>query len=135
MAAELFVDTGAWYAAVDWSVPGSDRIRRVLRERVRGAVRAVTTNLVVAETHALLLRRANRAVALAYVQQVGRTPNVVVSSTPALEAAAVRDWLNAFDDQDFSFTDAVSFAVMKERGIRESLTLDRHFATAGFVLA
>ena len=35
-------------------------------------------------------------------------------------------------DQDFSFTDAVSFAVMQERGIEEAFTFDSHFATLGF---
>jgi len=35
-------------------------------------------------------------------------------------------------DQDFSFTDAVSFTVMTTRGIEEALTLDHHFAVAGF---
>lgn len=41
-------------------------------------------------------------------------------------------WLARYDDQDFSFADAVSFAVMTERGIREALTLDHRFAVAGF---
>ena len=41
-------------------------------------------------------------------------------------------WLARYDDQGFSFADAVSFAVMTERGIREALTLDRHFVVAGF---
>jgi len=45
---------------------------------------------------------------------------------------AQREWLERFDDQDFSLTDAVSFAVMTKRGIREALALDRHFCVAGF---
>jgi predicted nucleic acid-binding protein len=132
VAAEIFVDTSGWYEAVAETGIRADRVRRLLGERVRGATRAVTTNLVVAETHALLLRRVNGAVALAFVKQVGRAPNIVVHATPEIEANAQSDWLEAFDDQDFSLTDAVSFAVMKERGIRVAVTLDQHFATAGF---
>ena len=41
-------------------------------------------------------------------------------------------WLARYDDQGFSFADAVSFAVMTERGIRDALTLDHHFVVAGF---
>lgn len=133
MAAEVFVDTSAWYVAVAGDGPEAKRVRRALSERVRGAARAVTTNLVIAETHALLLRRVNREVALAFVKEVSRTPNIVVHASPELEADAQRDWLERFDDQDFSLTDAVSFAVMKERGIRDAVTLDRHFVIAGFV--
>jgi predicted nucleic acid-binding protein len=44
----------------------------------------------------------------------------------------VAEWLERYDDQDFSFADAVSFAVMTERGITDALTLDRHFQGAGF---
>ena len=92
----------------------------------------MTTNLVVAETHALLLRRVGGPTALTFVRTVYESPNVVVHSTRDLEAAAERNWLARFADQDFSLTDAVSFAVMTERRIREALTLDAHFAVAGF---
>jgi hypothetical protein len=35
-------------------------------------------------------------------------------------------------DKDWSLTDCISFEVMKERGIAEALTGDRHFIQAGF---
>ncbi len=58
----------------------------------------------------------------------------MVASSPDYEESAVADWLEKFDDQLFSFTDAVSFAVMSDRGVREALALDHHFAVAGFVV-
>lgn len=134
MAAELFVDTSAWFAIVDRSVPEAGIVRSALKSAVQRRVRLVTTNLIVAESHALVLRRVGRVAALTFVRQVGRTPNIVVDSTPELEATAVDNWLERFDDQSFSFTDAVSFAVMRERRIREALTLDHHFSVAGFVM-
>jgi predicted nucleic acid-binding protein len=36
-------------------------------------------------------------------------------------------------DKDWSVTDCISFVVMKDRGISEALTGDRHFEQAGFV--
>lgn len=95
----------------------------------------MTTTLVVAETHALLLRRVGRPAALTFVQTVDEAPNLVVRSTRELEQAAERNWLARYADQDFSFTDAVSFAVMTDRRIRDALTLDRHFAVAGFAIS
>jgi predicted nucleic acid-binding protein len=42
--------------------------------------------------------------------------------------------LARYSDQDFSLTDAVSFAVMRQRRIEEAFTFDNHFSTAGFVV-
>ena len=134
MAAELFVDTSAWYALALPRDPAHAWLARALRERVSRGVRVVITNLIVAETHALLLRRVGRGPAEAFARVVRGSPNLVVTSTPELETAALDEWIGRFDDQDFSLTDAVSFAVMAERGIREALTQDRHFATAGFTM-
>ena len=36
-------------------------------------------------------------------------------------------------DKDWSFTDCISFVVMRERGITNALTADHHFEQAGFV--
>lgn len=132
VAAEVFVDTAAWYPILLRRQPQHREFARELETRIRKGARVVTTNLVVAETHALLLHRAGRSEALNFVQTVRQAPNIVVPATPELEAEAVGQWLERFADQAFSFTDAVSFAVMKARGIRDALTLDRHFATAGF---
>lgn len=132
MAAEVFVDTSAWYPIVVASHPQHKALARALAECVRSGHRVVTTNLVVAESHALLLHRVHRQAALTFARTVRESPNLVVFSTPELETAAIRNWLDKFDDQDFSLTDAVSFQVMKSRRIDEALTLDRHFGTAGF---
>ena len=35
-------------------------------------------------------------------------------------------------DKEWSVTDCISFVVMKQRGIRDALTGDRHFEQAGF---
>lgn len=129
---ELFVDSSAWYPLVVRSHPDHDRLSAALRARVERRVRIVTSNLIVAESHALIMRRAGIGAGLRFVQLVRASPNVVVSSTPSLEDAAVTDWLTRYADQPFSMVDAVSFAIMAERGTRAALTLDRHFAIAGY---
>jgi predicted nucleic acid-binding protein len=134
VAVELFVDTSAWYVLAVSSAPQHRKVSNALRNRIQRGARIITTNLIVAETHALLLRRTTREVALTFVREVRRTPNLVITSSEEYEETAVTDWLEKFDDQFFSFTDAVSFAVMADRGVREALALDHHFAVAGFVV-
>lgn len=45
------------------------------------------------------------------------------------EAEAI---LRRCGDQDFSYADAVSFALMKARGIKEAFAFAKHLATIGF---
>jgi predicted nucleic acid-binding protein len=132
VAGEFFVDTSAWYPLVVSKHPDHARLGARLRALIRDHQRLVTTNLVVAETHALLVRRVGRQTALTFVRTVYESPNVVVHSTRDMELAAERSWLARFAEHDFSLTDAVSFAVMTDRRIREALTLDAHFVVAGF---
>ncbi len=134
MAAELFVDTSAWYPIAVPNHPDHAALADALTVAVRRSRRIVTTNLIVAETYALLLSRARRQAALGFLRLVRRSPNEVVSATPDLEDRAITHWLERYEDQDFSLTDAVSFEVMAGRGIREVLTLDHHFSAAGFVM-
>ncbi len=129
---ELFVDTSAWYPLVVRSHPDHERLSAALRTRVERRVRIVTSNLIVAESHALIMRRAGIGAGLRFVQLVRASPNVVVSSNALLEDVAVTDWLMRYTDQPFSMVDAVSFAIMAERGTRAALTLDRHFVIAGY---
>ena len=134
MPAELFVDSSAWYPLARTSHPDHEALAGALRERVAAGARVVTTNLVIAESHALILSLAGPAAALAFLNQVRLPPNDIVYSDQDVESRAITVWLSKYSDQTFSLADAVSFEVMKSRGIRDALTLDSHFAMAGFVV-
>jgi len=132
VAGECFVDTSAWYPIIDAAHPQHAALAEPLRELIARRRRLVTTNLIVAETHALLLRREGRRAALAGLDGISRSADVLVHSTPEWETTARRDWIERYTDQAFSLADAVSFAVMRARRIGDVLTLDRHFTVAGF---
>jgi predicted nucleic acid-binding protein len=55
----------------------------------------------------------------------------VLQSTRADELDALR-WMRKYADQRISFTDCVSFALMRRHRIRAAFTFDRHFKVAGF---
>ena len=67
-----------------------------------------------------------------FLRRVRKPGIIVVESSADLESQALTDWIERYRDHDFSLCDAVSFAVMRERGIQWALTFDRHFAAAGF---
>jgi uncharacterized protein len=47
------------------------------------------------------------------------------------EIEAIR-WMRKYSDKEISFTDCVSFAMMRRFGIHTAFTFDRHFLDAGF---
>ena len=66
------------------------------------------------------------------VRHLRRNPRTLVTE-------ASREWFDAglelyahCPDKGWSFTDCISFVVMKEQGLVEALTTDRHFTQAGF---
>jgi hypothetical protein len=100
----------------------------------RDRVPLVTTNLVVAEAYVLIHRWGGFRPAIAFLGMLRQTSRVLrVFSSPELELRA-EEILRRFSDQDFSLVDAVSFAVMGERGIGAAFAFDRHFFTAGYEL-
>jgi predicted nucleic acid-binding protein len=135
VAGEYFVDTSGWYPLLTVTHADHARVAAAVRTQAAYRRRSVTTNIVVAETHALMLQREGRRAALVGLRTMDESARVLVHSTPALEATARREWLERYVDQDFSLADAVSFAVMRERRIEDVLTLDHHFAAAGFRVA
>lgn len=96
--------------------------------------RLITTNLVVAETYILLRREAGHRAAIEFLERLAASPRIQkIYSTPELERKA-EEILKRYQDQDFSYTDAVSFTLMQQEGIKEAFAFDAHFRTMGFLL-
>lgn len=97
------------------------------------STRLVTTNQVIGETWTGLRRRADHRAASAFYQAASAEPRLsIVSVGPELERVAWR-WLLQHDEREYSFVDATSFALMREKKIREAFAFDGDFAAAGFV--
>jgi predicted nucleic acid-binding protein len=95
----------------------------------------VTTNLVVAEMHVLIVREQGADAGCRLLDAIHADPMyAVITSTRDLESVATDRWLRPYRDHRFSLTDAVSFEVMRIERIEEALALDRHFQIAGYRL-
>ncbi len=133
MRSGIYLDTSAWFGVLSERAPQHGRLRGAYHELIRRGERLVTTNLVVAEMHGLLLRRLGRDVALDYLDTLStEATHHVRFIDRQLATAAIDRWLRPFRDQRFSLVDAVSFELMRLEGIRTAFALDRHFAAAGF---
>ena len=133
MNGTLFLDTSGWLAAISPREAEHERARATYTEQMLGGGMLVTTGLVLAEMHVLLLKLSGSTAALKFLDGVAADPtHEVIDIDRDLRLAAIERWLRRFADQDFSLTDAVSFEVMRRRKLHRVLALDRHFAAAGF---
>ena len=95
-------------------------------------LRVVTTRAVLVEIGNALARPSYRATSVTYLQSLERDPAVeVVPLTDELYQQAFTLY-QMRTDKDWGLTDCISFVVMRERGLTEALTADRHFEQAGF---
>jgi uncharacterized protein len=132
MSHEVFVDSSAWIAISDrrdnYHQAASGEYNRLIRERFL----LVTTNLVIAEAYILIRRTGGHAPAMRLLSSLRGSPRLSrVYSDARLESLA-EVILEKHSNQDFSFSDAVSFAVMQEQEIQEAFTFDKHFTSLGF---
>ncbi len=121
----IFVDTGAWYAVADCSDRHHAEGTRFYLDRAP-ARDLVTSDLVVAETWALLAAHLGRSAAQAFWGTL-RDLQVPILTLDPVDLEAAWRIAQAFADQDFSFTDCASFAVMERRGIEDVFAFDAHF--------
>lgn len=100
----------------------------------KAAVVRVTHNYVLAEFVALA---ATRGVAridnLRFVQKLTANPDIETVWVDETLHQAAFNLLRSRLDKTYSLCDAVSFVLMRQRGIMEALTNDKHFEQEGFV--
>ncbi|MDH7485361.1 MAG: type II toxin-antitoxin system VapC family toxin [Anaerolineae bacterium] len=134
MAREIFVDASAWIALANDRDRFHEAAKAIYPRLLREYGRLVTTNLVVAEVYVVLRKGLGHRAAISFLENLRQSLRILkICSTPELEREAEK-LLQQYADQDFSYTDAVSFVLMRERGLHEAFAFDQHFATVGFVV-
>jgi len=95
--------------------------------------RFITHNYVLAELIALaLVRRFPRSTVLMYSLELIENPNVEMVWVDEILHREAMDLLLVRQDKTYSLCDAISFVLMRKKGIREALTTDKHFEQEGF---
>ena len=128
--ARILADTSAVYALLDRHDGRHSQATSLLKHLQRRGDRPVLTNFLVAETYGLLLGRLGRAIAFRWleanrwhVERVGED-----------DESRAHQLLHRYEDQDLSYVDATSFAVMDRLKIRTAFAFDDDFMTLGFDL-
>jgi uncharacterized protein len=128
----IFIDTGAFLARYierdQHHGAAITQWRKVQSERLR----CFTSNFVMDETITLLARRSSHEFAAERAKNLMESASLVILRPTEIEERAALEWFRKYADQNVSFTDCVSFVLMKRQEIKLAFSFDRHFLMAGF---
>lgn len=130
----IFIDTGAFlarYSAKDELHKTSVSSWAVLE---KSKELLFTSNFVLDETFTLLGRRTGYAFAAARARAIlSSTAFTILRPSKYDEIEAVK-LFEKFADQSVSYTECISFVLMRSNKIERVFTFDKHFRMAGFTI-
>ncbi len=125
----IFVDTSFWAALGNATDARHETAKKLWISKTPVVV---TSNHVLGETWTLLNRRCGHRAAIAAAAIRYSTVVRVDHVTADLEEQAWQ-WLARHNEREYSFVDATSFALMRNKKIRNAYAFDGDFSAAGFV--
>ncbi|MBI5179795.1 MAG: PIN domain-containing protein [Nitrospirae bacterium] len=127
----IFIDTSAWFALADKDDAYHKKAASIYPSLLKSHTSLVTSNLIIAESYILILKELGHDAAINFLEGIKTSPRIFkIYSNEEIETDA-EEILAKYDDHDFSYADAVSFAIMKELKIKKAFCFNKHFLTAG----
>ena len=130
---DVFMDTSGFFALWDEGDQHHASAIRLQEQLIGRRRRFVTTEYVVDETVTLLRMRHSHHAAADFLDTVERSEALRVEWIGPERFHSAAALFRKHTDKTWSFTDCVSFAVMRELRVRDAFTTDHHFKQAGFM--
>ncbi len=126
----IFVDTGAWFAAV---VPSDPNHARAASWIAANTSPLITTDYVVDEILTLLRARGERGRASMLGEKFFNSNLATIHKLTSDDLRGAWEVFRRFDDKNWSFTDCRSKFIIERFGIVEAFAFDHHFAQFGSI--
>ena len=126
----VFVDTSGFYASLNRRDAHHSHAARLFHQAQTEQWLLFTTNFIISESHALILIRMGRDRAWDFLQAI-TTGQINVIRVEDDDERRAKEIIEHYHDKDFSYCDALSFAVMERLEIQETIAFDDHFRQYG----
>ena len=130
----IFIDAGAFLARYLSHDQYHDRAKGTWSKLISSRESCFTSNFVLDETITLLGRRAGYDFALERAKNIYASQVITVFRPDERDEVKALAYFGKYADQHVSFTDCISFVLMKREKINRVFSFDRHFELAGFHL-
>lgn len=128
----LFIDTAGWMAMADAKDPLHQESVQFRDQSLDQGAILVTSNYILDETLTLIRMRLGIMAAEKWWGLVSESPRCNVEWIASDRTEKAIQFFFRWKDQSISFTDCTSFILMRELGIENVMTADRHFIATGF---
>ena len=130
----IFIDTGAFLARYLRNDEQHGMAVAVWEELASNREACVTSNFVLDEAFTLLGRRAGYGFAVERAKNIYASQALTICRPERRDEISALQYFAKYADQHVSFTDCISFVLMKRERIHRVFSFGRHFAFAGFHL-
>ena len=130
----IYIDTGPFLARYVEKDQHHAAATAAWEKLQRSGQRLYTSNFVLDELFTLLARRTTYRFAAERARNILDSQVIQILRPERKQEREAIELFAKYADQKVSFTDCVSFLLMKEAKIRQAFSFDRHFERAGFQL-
>ena len=133
MTPKYFLDSSAIYTLANKADPVGTKISDILTQT---RPMLITTDSVFAETLSLITKRIGKqaAITTGLMLKTSKYIKIMRLEKSVLKKAWEMFAKAKYEDKDFDYIDAMSFACCRQQKIKTVLTLDHHFTQMGFAI-
>ena len=132
MANSVFLDTNGWLALLNSGDTRHVQVDGTWRELIRGGARIVLTDWIVAETGNGSAKSQRKHRVMEAIQATIQNSNVELIFIADAMLQRSLEFFGQHADKSWGLVDCASFLVMRDHGITDAFTSDKHFEQAGF---
>lgn len=129
---DTFIDTSGFYSVLVRRDRMHGRAAALMADAARNRRRFVTTDYVLDESITLLKSRGFANLVAPLFESIDASAAIRIEWTTPERFREVRTFCLRHEDKAWSFTDCLSFVVMRSHDLSAALTSDTHFEQAGF---
>lgn len=130
----IFIDTGAFVARYIVRDQFHQKSLRFWKQLAADREPCMTSNFVLDETFTILARVAGHRFAAGRARTIYASDILTILRPSEEDEMKALDYFEKYGDQGVSFTDCISFVLMKQKRARRIFSFDKHFERAGFTI-